>query len=108
MHFVVRIPPLVFSFDRLAPLELCHIAGHRLTMSSDQNFLPAASSSPFAHRSVKAFASSCVLMMSNPSLSPRRYSTDPDAMSARQRLNLAVTNGADSLAKAHARNRKLL
>jgi len=31
MHFVVRFPPLAFSFDRLAPLELRHIAGHRLT-----------------------------------------------------------------------------
>src|SRR5215472_2585782 len=72
MHFVVRFPPFAFSFDRLAPLELRHISGHRLTMSSDQNFLPAASSSPFAQRSVNAFASSCVFMMSNPSLAPRR------------------------------------
>src|ERR1700747_1606312 len=31
MHFVVRFPPLAFSFDRLAPLELRHISGHRLT-----------------------------------------------------------------------------
>jgi hypothetical protein len=31
MNFVVRIPPLGFSFHRLAPLEFCHIAGHRLT-----------------------------------------------------------------------------
>jgi hypothetical protein len=31
MNFVVRVPPLGFSFHRLAPLEFCHIAGHRLT-----------------------------------------------------------------------------
>src|SRR5262245_17749159 len=31
MNFVVRAQPLVFSFHRLAPLEFCHIAGHRLT-----------------------------------------------------------------------------
>src|SRR5215470_2152106 len=31
MHFVVRFPPFAFSFDRLAPLELRHISGHRLT-----------------------------------------------------------------------------
>src|SRR5262249_20226487 len=30
MHFVVRLPPFVFSFARLAPLEHRHIAGHRL------------------------------------------------------------------------------
>src|SRR5262249_13930609 len=30
MHFVVRFPPFAFSFDRLAPLEHRHIAGHRL------------------------------------------------------------------------------
>src|SRR5262249_38680674 len=29
VHLVVRIPPLAFSFDRLAPFEHCHVAGHR-------------------------------------------------------------------------------
>ena len=30
VHLVVRIPPLSFSFDRLAPFEHRHFAGHRL------------------------------------------------------------------------------
>jgi hypothetical protein len=66
MHFVVLAPPLAFSFDRLAPRPfssaMSPAIGSRLTMSSDQNFLPAPASSPFAHISVKAFANSCVFM----------------------------------------------
>src|SRR5262249_5235180 len=31
MNFVVRVPPFGFSFHRLASLEFCHIASHRLT-----------------------------------------------------------------------------
>src|SRR5262245_44114623 len=54
-------------------------------MSSDQNFVPAASSSPLAHMSVKAFASSCVFMMSNPFLRPA-----PGIIIGRRLGNLAI------------------
>src|SRR5262249_17050538 len=59
-----------FPSTALRPLSsaISPVIGSRLTMSSDQNFLPAASSSPLAHMSVKAFASSCVFMTSNPFL----------------------------------------
>jgi len=44
-----------FPSTALRPLSsaISPVIGPRLTMSSDQNFLPAASSSPFAHMSVK-------------------------------------------------------
>src|SRR5262249_45775190 len=75
-------------------------------MSSDQNFLPAASSSPLAHMSVKAFANSCVFMTANPFLRPApRNCTDLIATFPRRRQTMA-SNAADALLKTHARHKK--
>src|SRR5262245_24014104 len=71
-------------------------------MSSDQNFLPAASSSPLAHMSVKARANSCVFMTSNPFLRPTPIAKFP------RRRPIMASDAADALAKTYARNRKLL
>src|SRR5262249_9178343 len=75
-------------------------------MSSDQNFLPAASSSPLAHMSVNAFASSCVFMTSNPFLRPAP-GIDLIARFPRRRPIMA-SDAADALARSYARNKKLL
>src|SRR5262245_2579076 len=77
-------------------------------MSSDQNFLPAASSSPLAHMSVKAFASSCVFLTSNPFLRPAPGIIPIPLRVPKATADNRLRRGADALAKTYARNKKLL
>src|SRR3974377_1215831 len=97
-------PHWFFPSTALRPLSsaISPVIGSRLTMSSDQNFLPAASSSPFAHMSVKAFASSCVFMTSNPSLGPEPVLYRLHCDVSKATAGVTVRAAADALAKAHA------